>query len=81
MNTEIKMSVSAMTRKDDKKGVYVLFTDENNTAEFMLPECKLVNNAGFSDEDINRLKDYLDNQQEYIFSLAKQINPLKSFIE
>lgn len=37
MNSEIRMSVSSMTRNDDKKGVYVLFSDGDKSAEFIVP--------------------------------------------
>lgn len=81
MNTEIKMSVSPITRNDDKKCVYALFTDGNKSAEFAVPECKVVSNNNFSQDEINQLLDYVRNQQDYIFSLAKEINPLKAFLD
>ncbi len=100
MNSEIKMSVSSMTRSDDKKGVYVLFTDGDKSAEFMIgseksgnhtgmdghltstssPGCKVINNKGFDKEELKQLLDYVDNEQDYIFSLAKTVNPMKAFM-
>jgi len=81
MNKDIKMSVSSMTRKDDKKAVYVFFQDGEKTAEFTLPGCELVRNNGFTDEDIHQLKDYIDNEQDSIFAMAKQVNPLKAMMK
>lgn len=80
MNSEIKMSVSTMTRTKDSKAVYVLFEDGKKNAEFALPEGKLVSNSGFSDEEIAQLKDYVENEQDSIFELAKKINPMKAFL-
>ena len=80
MNSEIKMSVSTMTRTKDSKAVYVLFEDGEKNAEFALPEGKLVNNRGFSDEEIKQLADYVENEQDSIFALAKEINPMKAFL-
>lgn len=80
MNSEIRMSVSSMTRKDDRKGVYVLFSDGDKSAEFVLPECKVINNKGFDEEELKQLRDYVDNEQDYIFSLAKTVNPMKAFM-
>ncbi len=80
MNSEIKMSVSSMTRLGDKKGVYVLFTDGNASAEFKLPECKLLHNKGFGEEELKQLKEYVENEQDYLFNLAKEINPIRSFL-
>lgn len=80
MNNEIKMSVSSMTRSEDKKGVYVLFTDGNKSAEFIVPEGKIVRKNGFSEDELKQLKEYVQNEQDYIFSLAKTVNPLKAFL-
>jgi len=80
MNSEIKMSVSTMTRSKDSKAVYVLFEDGAKTAEFALPECRKVSNNGFSDEEIAQLLDYVQNEQDSIYDVAKKINPMKSFL-
>lgn len=80
MNSEIRMSVSTMTRTKDTKAVYVLFEDGEKNAEFALPEGKLVSNKGFSNEEIAQLKDYVTNESDSIFDIAKTINPMKSFL-
>ena len=80
MNKDINMSVSSMTRNKDKKAVYVFFQDGDKTAEFILPGCELVKNKGFSDDDIRQLKDYIDNEQDSIFAMAKQVNPIKAMM-
>ena len=80
MNKDIKMSVSSMTRNKDKKAVYVFFQDGEKTAEFTLPGSKLVKNNGFLDDDIRQLKDYIDNEQDTIFAMAKQVNPIKAMM-
>ena len=80
MNSEIKMSVSTMTRTKESKAVYVMFEDGSKSAEFALPEGGLVRNSGFSDEEIAQLKDYVDNEQDSIYDIAKKINPMKSFL-
>ncbi len=80
MNDEIRMSVSGMTRTKDSKAVYVMFQDGDKNAEIALPECRLVSNKGFSDEEIAQLTDYVSNEQDSIFELAKGINPMKAFL-
>ena len=80
MNSEIRMSVSSMTRTKDSKAVYILFEDGKKSAEFCLPEGKLVNSKGFSDEEITRLRDYVQNEQDEIYALAKQVNPMRAFL-
>lgn len=80
MNSEIRMFVSSMTRSGDNKGIYVLFTDEGRSAEFCIPERRLIKNTGFSEEEIKSLLEYMENEQEYIFSIAKNVNPLNGFL-
>ena len=69
-----------MTRTGDKKAVYVFFQDGDKTAEFTLPGCELIKNKGFSEGDICQLKDYIDNEQDNIFAMAKQVNPIKALM-
>ena len=80
MNGEIKMSVSTMTRNKDNKAVYVLFEDADKKAEFALPEGRLVRNTGFSDDEIDQLIEYIDNEKDSIMDVAKKINPMRSFL-
>lgn len=81
MNKDIKMSVSSVTRSKEKKAVYVFFQDGEKTAEFTVPGCELLKNNGFSDEDISQLKAYITNEQDTIFDMAKQVNPLKAMMK
>lgn len=80
MNDKISMNVSSMTRHGDSKAIYVLFTDEEKAAEFSLPGCKMISNKGFDTQEIEQLKEYVDNEQDYIFGLAKGVNPMKAFM-
>ncbi len=80
MNSEIKMSVSLMTGSKDKRAVFVLFEDGGKSAEFALPECRMVRNNGFDEEEISQLTDYISNEQDLIYELAGQINPMKAFL-
>ena len=80
MNEEIKMSVSTITRTKDSKAVYVLFTDGDKSAEFTLPDLKLISNRGFSNDEISQLTEYLDNETDQIFKVAGSIDPMKNFL-
>jgi len=80
MNKEIKMSVSSFIRKEGDKAVYVMFYDGDKNAEFVLPECKLLKNNGFEEQDIEQLKKYIDHEKDTIFSMAKDVNPIKGFM-
>lgn len=81
MNESVNMSVSAINGKNEDRVVYVLFTDEEKSAELSLPGCKIISNKGFSEEELTQLKTYAENSEDYIFSLAKEINPMKAFMK
>ena len=80
MNSEIKMCISSMPRTEDKKAVYVLFTDGEASAEYAIPECRLLSNKGFTEDEIKQLKEYINNEQDYLYGLAKEVNPLRNFL-
>ncbi|MCR5503929.1 MAG: hypothetical protein K6F53_13075 [Lachnospiraceae bacterium] len=80
MSDGIQMSVSSMTRTDQKKAVYVLFRDGEKTAEFALPECELIKNSGFSEEELGKLREYTDGDRDRIFELARGVDPMKAFL-
>ena len=89
MNDSLTMTYSAIvTGKDQKKIVRVQFerqaectkgpTDAPDTAEGLLPDCKIVNQKGFTPEEIRQLEGYLQANLEDIMGKAKIIsNPLK----
>ncbi len=81
MNTDIQMSVSSMTRSGDEKAVYVFFQDGKKSAEFALPECRVVKNDGFDEEEIQKLSAYVDHERDTIFEMAKGINPIKALMK
>ena len=80
MSENINMSVSAPVMKGDKKLVYVMFSEEGKSAEFEAPGAQLVKNAGFSTEDIEILQDFIKNNWEKIFDMAKEIDPMTAFL-
>ena len=80
MNSEINMTVSTMMRHGDDKAIYVVFTDGSKSAEFVVPEDRLVKNNGFSEEELAGLTDYIANEHDSIYAIAKKINPMKSLL-
>lgn len=81
MNSEIKINVSPVTRLGDKRVAYILFTDKNSSAEFIIPGGELLNSKGFDEKELAQLKEYVDNEQDYLFGLAKELNPMRSFMK
>ena len=81
MNSTMKINVSPVTRRDDRRVAYVLFSDGDSTAEFIIPGGKLVSSKGFDEKELAELKEYVDNEQDSLFSVAKEINPMRSFMK
>lgn len=80
MKDEITMSVSSLIRKDGEKALYVLFSGKDSSAEFVLPEGKLLQGKGFSEEEIAKLQEYVQNEKDSIYSMAREVNPMKAFL-
>lgn len=80
MREEINMIVSGVVTKEGKKSVYVQFTDEDCMAEGKLPECKIISNNGFREEDVKALEVYMEATMEQIFEKAKEMSIMKAFL-
>ena len=80
MNREIKMRVSSLSRKGEEKAIYVFFADAEASAEFLLPDCKLVHSKNFSEDDLKQLKEYVSAERDFIYQIAKNVNPIKGFL-
>ncbi len=80
MNSEMKINVSPITRLGDKRVAYVLFTDKSSSAEFIIPGGELISNKGFDEKELAELKEYLDSEQDNLFQVAKELNPMRSFM-
>lgn len=80
MNSEMKINISPVTRLGDKRVAYVLFTDKSANAEFIIPEGELISNKGFDEKELVELKEYLVNEQDHLFQVAKELNPMRSFM-
>lgn len=80
MNSEMKINVSPVTRLGEKRVAYILFTDKDSSAEFTIPGGELLNNKGFDKKEIIEMKEYLNNEQDHLFSVAKELNPMRSFM-
>lgn len=80
MSDELKMSVSPICVKDNKKYAFVLFTDGSRTAEGKIPDCKIVSNNGFSEEEVRQLEDYMNEELPNLKKTAAGINVMDSFL-
>lgn len=74
---EMKMTHSGILVKKGRRHVSVRFERGADMAEASLPECKVIKNHGFSEEEITGLELYLELKNDEIFEKAKAISGIK----
>lgn len=74
---EMNMTHSGIIVKQGRRHVSVRFERGNDIAEASLPECKVVRNQGFSEEEVAGLELYLELKSDEIFAKAKAISNIK----
>ncbi len=72
--------ISGVMGEGDNKKIYVLFSDNEKSAEGRIPDCTIISNKGFSQDEVKQMEDYLRESKDLIISEAKRINPIKSFL-
>ena len=78
---EIRMQVSAGSKKEGKRQFYVLYTRGKDSAEIRLPDYKLMDNSGFTQDEIGQLVEYTRKSQDNILAMSKEINPIKAIMK
>lgn len=81
MNDELKMVISGIVEKDKKPVAYVEFEDENKKAEGIVPECRIIRNEGFEEEEVRVLELYMKEHLAQIHDSAKQIDAMRGFMK
>ena len=81
MDDELKMSVSPICVKDGKKYAFVSFTDGIRTAEGKIPDCEIINNDGFSEDEVLQLEAYMKQELTQLKRMAAGIDVMKTFLE
>lgn len=77
---EVKMLVSAVVAKGDKKLVRVSFVRGNCCADGLLPDGVIEQSRGFTREEVEQLERYLRANRQDILKQAKSVNPLRSWL-
>ncbi|MBE5890830.1 MAG: hypothetical protein E7282_07675 [Lachnospiraceae bacterium] len=81
MNENLNMSVSSIVEKNGQKQVYIIFEDNERSAEGKLPDAKIISNNGFTDEEVAALELYISANSEDIFAMAKKVNIMDAFLK
>lgn len=80
MSDEVKMLISCVVEKEGKKMVRLSFLRGNDYAEGILPEGIVEKAKGFTEEEIRKLERYIRNNRKDILQQAKEINPLRNWM-
>ncbi len=83
---EVKMLVSCVVEKEGRKIVRVSFLrgmEEGHSidyAEGILPDGIIVKSEGFSETEVQKLEAYMRANRKDILKQAKEINPLRNWM-
>ena len=78
---ELNLVISPITHdKDGRAQVFVRFSDGDRYAEGRLPGPVILSSEGFSDEELEALKEYMRAEKAMILSAAKKNNVMKAFL-
>jgi len=81
MEDNIRIVVSPVVKQDGRQKIFINFMDYNDKreAEAVIPGCIFIKNVGFSDEELDIFKEYMEEKQSEILEKAGTINPLAEF--
>lgn len=78
----MNMMVSGVSEKNGRKIAYILFEDEDKrSAEAVIPECRVISNNGFSEEEVAQLEDYVRRNLTDLKKRAAGINPVTALMK
>ncbi len=77
---DVNMSFSGILGGKENWHISVSFSHGEKYAEGRLPECRITDNRGFSEEEKAGLEAYMKSNRKTIFNRAKEINPLRAFM-
>lgn len=77
----MNMQVSGVCSRGDEKVAYVLFEEATRSAEGVIPECKIVSNKGFSQEEVSQLEEYMRDNLGMLKRHAAGINPITALMK
>ncbi len=75
------MSVSGILHRGESRSICVMIEDGQRSAEIRLPEGEILSKKGYTDEEINELIAYLNDNMDDILNTARGVNPMKAFMK
>lgn len=77
---EVKMIISCVVVKENRKIVRVSFMRGTDYAEGVLPEGMIEKARGFTEDEVQKLENYLRANRQEILKQAKGIDPLRNWL-
>ena len=81
MGEELQMMVSQVFSKNGKKYAFVSFTDGTRTAEGRIPECRIISNKGFREDEVRQLEEYMGRELSGLKKMAVGIRTMDALFE
>lgn len=75
----MNMSVSQVIESNNEKKIFVLFEEENRSAEGVVPGFHIIKNNGFDGSEVAALEIYMEKNKETIENMAKSVSLWKAF--
>lgn len=73
MTQELNMTISPVCMKDGEKCAYISFSDGTRTAEGRIPDCKIISNKGFTQQEAEQLENYMSAELATLKRIAAGI--------
>lgn len=73
MENDVNLTVSPVCSKDGKNYAFVTFSEGGKTAEGKIPDCKIIANKGFSQEEVEQMEYYMTNELPKLKRMAAGI--------
>ena len=77
---EMTILVSGALHKDGKTFVRVSFLRGKDWAEGIVPDGVIEKSEGFTEDEIEKLVEYLEAEKDLIIQQAKGVNPIRSLL-
>lgn len=78
---EVRMTYSGLLEYKGKKAVRVVFErGKADFAEGIVPSGIIESSSGFTEEELERLSDYLKFNADDIFQKAREVNPIRDWL-
>jgi len=81
MEKDVNLTVSQVFSKEGEKYAFVSFSQGEREAEGKIPDCKIISNKGFSQEEIEELETYMQNELAKLKRMAAGIRLLDAFMK